>query len=151
VASAAEHGLVLVPEPRLLVALIAFFVLLIAPVNALVLKPLLRVLDERDARTAGTRTKAERLEQEAAAVLARYEQAVRETREEGERGRRALLTEVRAETQREIAAARRDAEGQLETARGEIATSLTSARSSLRGQAQELASQAASQVLGRAL
>ena len=151
VACAAEHGLVLVPEPRLLVALIAFFVLLIAPANALVLKPLLRVLDERDARTAGTRTKAERLEQEAAAVLARYEQAVRETREEGERGRRSLLTEVRAEVQREIAAARRDAEGRLETARGEIAASLESARASLRGQAQDLASQAASQVLGRAL
>jgi F0F1-type ATP synthase membrane subunit b/b' len=76
---------------------------------------------------------------------------VRETREEGERNRRSLLTEVRAEVQREIAAARRDAEGRLDTARGEIAASLESARASLRGQAQELASQAASQVLGRAL
>jgi F-type H+-transporting ATPase subunit b len=151
VAAAAEHGLVLVPDLRLLVALIALFVLLIVPANALVFKPLLRVLDERDARIAGTRTKAERLEQEAAAILARYEQAVRETREEGERGRRALLTEVRAEVQREITAARRDAEGRLESARGEIAGSLESARASLRGQAQDLASQAASQVLGRAL
>src|SRR3989442_7244881 len=91
-----------------LVILLLLFPALLPFVNALVLKPLLRVLDERDARIAGTRTKAERLEQEAAAVLARYEQAVRETREEGERGRRALLTEVRAETQREIAGARRD-------------------------------------------
>jgi F-type H+-transporting ATPase subunit b len=140
-----------VPDLRLLLALIAFFVLLIAPANALVFKPLLRVLDERDARIAGTRTKAERLEQEAAAILARYEQAVREAREEGERGRRSLLTEVRAEVQREIAAARREAEGRLESARGEIAASLDSARAALRGQAQDLASQAASQVLGRAL
>jgi F-type H+-transporting ATPase subunit b len=150
-AAAAEGGLVLVPDPRLLVALIAFFVLLIAPVNALVIKPLLRVLDERDARTAGTRARAERLEQEASAILARYEQAVRDTRDEGERGRRALLTEVRAEVQREVAAARRDAEGQLERARGEIASALASARASLREQAQDLARQAASQVLGRAL
>jgi F-type H+-transporting ATPase subunit b len=150
-AAAAEHGLVLVPDPRLLIMLIVGFVLLIPFANALVFKPLLRVLDERDARTAGTRTKADRLEQEAAALLARYEQAVRETREEGERGRRSLLTEVRAEVQREIAAARRDAEGRLETARGEIAASLESARAGLRGQAQDLASQAASQVLGRAL
>ena len=87
-AAAAEHGLVLVPDLPLLLALIAFFVLLIAPANALVFKPLLRVLDERDARIAGTRTKAERLEQEAAAILARYEQAVSEARDEGERGRR---------------------------------------------------------------
>jgi F-type H+-transporting ATPase subunit b len=148
---AEEHGLVLVPDLRLMLALIVLFVLLIAPANALVIKPLLRVLDEREARTAGTRTKAERLEQEAAAILARYERAVRDTREEGERNRRSLLTEVRSEAQREIAAARREAEGRLDGARSEIAASLDSARGSLRSQAQDLARQAASQVLGRAL
>jgi F-type H+-transporting ATPase subunit b len=150
-ASAAEHGLELVPDPRLLIPLIVFFVLLIAPANALVFKPLLRVLDEREARTAGTRAKAQRLEQEAAAILARYEAAVRETREQGERDRRTLLSEVRSEAQREIGVARQDAEARLESARGEIAASLESARGALRGQAQELARQAASQVLGRAL
>ncbi len=150
-AAASEGGLVLVPDPTVMLTLIAFFVLLIAPANAFVFKPLLRVLDEREARTAGTRTKAERLEQEAAAILARYEEAVREAREEGERGRRALLTEVRSETQREIASARRAAEERLESARAELDASLESARGALRGQAQELARQAASQVLGRAL
>jgi F-type H+-transporting ATPase subunit b len=145
------HGIVLEPDPYLLIPLIAFFALLVVPVNALVLKPLLRVLDEREARTAGMRTKAERLEQDAAAILLRYESAVRETREEAERARRALLTEVRSEVQREIGGARIAAEGQLERARGEIASSLESARGALRGQAQDLASQAASQVLGRAL
>ena len=150
-ASAAGHNLVLTPNPALLIALIVLFLVMIAPVNALIIKPLLRVLDEREARTNGTRTKAERLEHEAEAILSRYEQAVRTTREEGERGRRSLLTEVRGEAQRQIAAARRDAEGRLETARGEITASLDNARGALRGQAQDLARQAASQVLGRAL
>jgi F-type H+-transporting ATPase subunit b len=166
-AAASEGELVLLPElpPFMsgiaeaigapigwnLVLLLILFPALLPFVNALVLKPLLRVLDEREARTAGTRTRAERLEQEAAAVLARYEQAVRETREEGERTRRSLLTEVRGEAQREVAVARRDAEARLESARGEIATALEAARASLRSQAQDLASQAASQVLGRAL
>ncbi|HKA15353.1 MAG TPA: ATP synthase F0 subunit B [Myxococcota bacterium] len=150
-AAAAEHGIVLIPEFRLLVALLFFFVLLIAPANALVLRPLLRVLDERDARTAGTRAKAERLEHEASAILTRYEQAVRETRDESERGRRELLAQVRAEAQREIAGVRRDAEARLDGARGEIRTALEAARGALRGEAQDLARQAASQVLGRAL
>jgi F-type H+-transporting ATPase subunit b len=150
-ASAEGHGLVLLPEVGRIVPLIVLFALLIVPANALVIKPLLRVLDEREARTAGMRTKAERLEQDAAAILLRYESAVRETREESERARRTLLTEVRSEVQREITSSRRAAEGQLEGARGEIASSLESARGALRGQAQELASQAASQVLGRAL
>ena len=145
------HGLVLVPEVGRIVPLIVLFVVLIVPANALVLKPLLRVIDERDERIGGTRAKAGRLEQEAAEILARYEQAVREARDDGERARRALLTEVRSETQREIAAARGDAETRLDGARAEIAAALESARGSLRGQAQDLARQAASQVLGRAL
>ena len=151
VAAEEGHGLVLVPELRRTLALIALFAILIVPVNALVLKPLLRVLDERDARIGGTRAKADRLEQEAAEILARYENAVREARDDGERARRALLTEVRSETQREIAGARSEAETRLDGARAEIAASLQSARGSLRGQAQDLARQAASQVLGRAL
>jgi F-type H+-transporting ATPase subunit b len=145
------HGLVLVPELWRIVPLIVLFVVLIVPANALVLKPLLRVLDERDARIGGTRAKAERLERDAAEILARYERAVAETRVEGELARRTLLSEVRGEVQREVAAARGEAERRLESARGEIATSLESARGSLRGQAQDLARQAASQVLGRAL
>ena len=150
-ASAEEHGLVLLPELGRIVPLILMFVVLIPFSNALVLKPLLRVLDERDARIGGTRAKADRLEHEAAEILARYEHAVRETREQGERERRTLLTEVRGEAQRAIASARGDAETRLGSARGEITASLESARGSLRGQAQDLARQAASQVLGRAL
>ena len=98
--------------------------LLIAPANALVFKPLLRVLDERDARTAGTRASAARLEQEAAAILARYEQAVRETREEGERGAARCSPRCAPRRSARSRPPRRDAEGRLETARGEIAASL---------------------------
>jgi F-type H+-transporting ATPase subunit b len=150
-AAASEDGLVLVPDPQLLVALILLFVLLIAPVNALVFKPLLRVLEERAARITGTRSRADKIEQDAAVILARYETSVRETREESERTRRSLLEEVRDEAQRETAAARRDAEGRIERARHEVAASLDTARGTLRAEAQELARQAASQVLGRAL
>ena len=150
-ASAEGHGLVLLPELGRIAPLIVLFLVPIPFSNALVLKPLLRVLDEREARIGGTRAKADRLEHEAAEILARYEHAVRETREQGERERRTLLTEVRSEVQREIASARGDAETRLGSARGEISASLEAARGSLRGQAQDLARQAASQVLGRAL
>jgi len=142
---------VLLPELGRIAPLIVLFLVLIPFSNALVLKPLLRVLDEREARIGGTRAKAERLEHDAAEILARYERAVRETREQGERERRTLLTEVRSEAQSEIASARGDAETRLGSARGEITASLEAARGSLRSQAQDLARQAAAQVLGRAL
>jgi F-type H+-transporting ATPase subunit b len=134
-----------------LVILLLLFPALLPFVNSLVIKPLLRVLDEREARITGTRAKADKLEQDAAAILLRYEQSIHATRDEGERNRRTVLAEVRAETQREITAARGEAERRLEQARGEIAAALASARESLRNETRDLARQAASQVLGRAL
>lgn len=150
-ALAAGDGLVLVPDPPLLLALIALFVVLVLPVNQLVFKPLLRVLDEREARIAGTRARAEALEREADAVLARYESSVREVRAEAEQSRRGTLEEARSDAFGTTGAARGEAEAEIERARGEIAQALDGARATLRTQAEELARQAASTVLGRAL
>ena len=150
-AAASEGGLVLVPDPTLLLLLIVLFVLMIFPVNALVFRPLLRVLDEREERIAGTRSRAAKLEGQAAELLARYGQSVAETRDESERERRSLLEEVRAEAQRQTAAARGEAESRIEQSRREVGEALESARQSLRSQSAELAREAAAQVLGRAL
>ncbi|MEM7409920.1 MAG: ATP synthase F0 subunit B [Myxococcota bacterium] len=163
--AASEGGLQLLPEMPVaswaeamgapygfrLVGLLLLFVLLIFPVNAFVFQPLLRVLDEREERIAGTKTRAEQLEAQTREVLTRYERTIAETRETTEQKRRGALEEVRDEAQRETAAARSDAEQQIERARSEVASALEGARSGLRAQAEELARQAASQVLGRAL
>ena len=148
---AAEGGLVLTPQPDLLIALLVFFLLLVVPVHKVLFAPLLRVLDEREEKIAGTRARAEKLERNASETLARYQSSVRQTRDEAELERRATLEEVRREAQRETAAARSEAEGRIEAARTEVDTALESARGGLRAQAEELARQAASQVLGRAL
>jgi F-type H+-transporting ATPase subunit b len=146
-AIASEDNLVLVPDPPLLL----LFVLLIVPVNLLVFKPIFKVLDEREARIAGTRARAQKLEEDADAVLGRYEAAVRDVREEAELGRRARLEEARSELVAATGAARRDAEGEIERARSELRSVVGSAQTALRSQAEELARQAASQVLGRSL
>jgi len=150
-ASAAEEGLVLVPEPILLGALLLLFVLLIAPLNSLIFRPLLRVLDAREERIAGTRRRAAKLEEQVEEILQRYERSVRSTRQESERERRALLDEVREEAQAATRSARLDAERKIEQARADVGTAFESARATLRGEAQTLAGEAASQVLGRPL
>jgi F-type H+-transporting ATPase subunit b len=150
-ALASGGELVLVPQIPMLVALIALFLLLIGPTNRLIFKPLLRVLDEREARTAGTRARAARLEEEAREVLERYEREIAKTREETERLRRAALERGRGESQELTGAARGAAEQTLEQARGELAGALDSARRVLRAQSQELAREAAARVLGRSL
>ena len=135
----------------LLVALIVFFFLLVAPVNQFVFKPILKVLDEREERIAGTRARAAQLERQADEVLGRYESSVQAVREEAERERRSLLEAARGDAVGATGEARGEAESEIEQARSEIASALDAARVTLRSQSEELARQAASSVLGRAL
>jgi F-type H+-transporting ATPase subunit b len=150
-AHAAGGELVLVPDLRMMLALIVLFLLLIAPTHRLIFKPLLRVLDEREERTAGTRARAARIEEEAREVLARYEREVAQTRDDAERQRRTTLDQVRGESQQLTGSARTSAEQAQAAARRELAAALDSARGVLRERAQELAREAASRVLGRTL
>ncbi len=153
-ASASEEGLVLVPDLRpfgMLVQLLVLFVVLVYPVNAFVIRPLLRILAERDKQITGTRARAARLAEDARGIAERYQNSIRKVREEAEGGRRERIEQTRVEMLETTAAARTDAEGEIERARAELAGSLESAREILRTQAQDLAREAASRVLGRAL
>lgn len=150
-ASAAEGGLVLVPDLPSLVALIVFFLLLIIPMNALVFRPIFAALDAREQRIAGTRARAGELAAEAERSMGDYERAVRSARDEAEQGRKAALAEARDGAQQQTGVARAEAETELERAAGEIDTALESARVSLRSEAETLAREAATAVLGRNL
>jgi F-type H+-transporting ATPase subunit b len=147
----AADDLVLIPDLRLLVALIALFALMVVPVHVLVFKPIFRILDEREQRTDGTRERARKLERDAEEILDRYESSLRGVREESERERRAALERARDESQQTTGGARAESEREIERARSQIAAEYEAARNALRSQSQELARQAASRVLGRAL
>ena len=150
-AAAAEGGLVLVPHLPSVLALIAFFVLLIFPMNALVFRPIFAALDAREQRIAGTRARADELAAQAERSMDEYEQAVRSARDEAEQGRKAALSDARDGAQVQTQAARADAETELDRATGEIDAALATARGSLRSEAEALAREAATAVLGRNL
>lgn len=147
----AASNLVLIPELPLLIGLIVLFLIMVVPVNKLLLQPLLKVLDEREERIDGTRNKADSLEREASEILERYESEVRSVREDSEQQRRGVLDEARSQSSETTAAARTAAEQQIDEARSEVNAALEQARAGLQSQTQELAQQAASQVLGRAV
>jgi F-type H+-transporting ATPase subunit b len=131
--------------------LVVLFALLIFPVNALLFKPVFRVMDERAEKIGGARRRAERLEREAETILSDYEGAVREAREQAEVDRRSLLDAARSEHASLTRAARAEAERELEHAREELGRSLSDARATLRAGAEELAPLVAERVLGRSL
>ena len=149
-AHAAAESLEIFPDQRIFY-LIVLFVLLIFPVNKLLFHPIFRVLDERDARIAGARKRADEVGAEAEATLGRYRSAVRSAREEAEGGRKQVLEEARREQAQLTGSVRSEAEAEINRAREEVAGALDDARSQLREQAQELAREAATRVLGRSL
>jgi F-type H+-transporting ATPase subunit b len=150
-ASASEGDLVLTPELPMLLALIALFVILIFPVNALLFRPIFAALDAREDKIAGTRVRAEKLSAQAEEVLRRYQGSVRETREATEHERRGRLLGAKNEASERLGSARGEAEREIEQARGEIRSALVAARSSLRGEAEALAREASARILGRNL
>jgi F-type H+-transporting ATPase subunit b len=152
VAVASEGDLVLLPDlTGKLPILIVLFALLVYPVNAILFKPILQVLDAREERTAGTRSRAERVMSDADETLAKYESAVREVRAAAEQARKDEAVAARQENAMVVQAARAEAERQLERAGTELEEALAQSRQTLRAGAQSLADEAASRVLGRAL
>jgi F-type H+-transporting ATPase subunit b len=149
VALAAEDNLVLIPSLPMLSALLLLFVAMIFPVNALLFRPLLAVLDARSEKIDGTRQRAEKIGADAEEILARYEASVREVREEAERERKQSLSEARSTSLAESASARTAAEREIDRAREQIARDVADARQQLRAQAELLAREAAARVLGR--
>ena len=150
-AALAAGDLVLFPKPPMLIALVALFFLLVLPMNALIFKPIFRALDERAHRIAGARHRAERVSAEADAVLARYQEAIREARAAAETSRKQLIEGARSEQASIAGSARRDAEALVEQARSELGSALGEARTGLRASANELARLAAERILGRAI
>ena len=160
--SMASENLVLIPDYALfglfglegigtLWIMLVGFVLLIFPLNGLLFQPIFRALDARAERIAGARARSVQLENEADEVLERYETAVRGARVEAEAGRQAQLGQAREEQAALTAQARSEAEAELERARADLGRSLEDARATLRAAADDLATQAAEQVLGRTL
>ena len=152
IAGASEGELVLLPDwTGKLPLLILLFAALMFPANALLFKPIFRVLDEREEQIGGTRRRAERIRGEAEETLANYEQAVREVREEAERDRKQRAAEAREQNAAVTTEARAEAEREIERARAELAVTLDATRQGLRAQVEELAQDAASRILGRSL
>ena len=149
-AVAAGGEIVLAPDWKA-IPMIIFFVLLVFPVNAFLLRPILAALDARAEKIEGTRGRAKKLEAEASEMLERYERSVAEVRASAELERREVVTEARAEFQREAREARSAVEVEIEQARQQVTSEFEQAREVMQSEARELAREAASRVLGRPL
>jgi len=139
------------PDVGVLVGMIIGFAVVILPLNILMFRPLLEVFDAREEQIDGAIQKTAELSEQAEALLTRYEDSIRESREEIAEERKALVRSARGEEEAVTSQERQNAEALLAAARTELEAAFESVRVEVRASARSLGRDAASRILGREL
>jgi F-type H+-transporting ATPase subunit b len=141
----------LIPDAGIVATNVALFLLLIYPVNRILVQPLLRVLDDRAARTSGALAQSQKLGDDARTASLELEARLAEARARAQSRRGAILAEGELEERALLDAAREESSGIVETVRQSVQSELVEARRSLQTDARVLAREVATRILGRAL
>lgn len=141
----------IIPDPILVVLQVIPFLVLLIGLNAILFKPMLAYLHDRDHATVGARKEAEQLAARAEAKLQEYEAALTAARNDVAEFRTKRRAEAQAGWQVKVTAARQEADKRLAAAMSVLARDTETARAELGSSARSIAVQAATQVLGRPL
>ncbi len=147
----ASEQLVLLPDPTVLLVLLVVFVAVIFPLNRLIFQPLLQVMDAREERIDGARSRADEVQQQAEDALGRYRESIRSAHDEASAERRRRVIAAREQLAVITNQAKEEAAHEVARAREELSASVDEARNSLREAAGDLATLAAERILGRGL
>jgi F-type H+-transporting ATPase subunit b len=147
----ASGQLVLLPDVTTLGILIVGFVILIAPLNAMIFRPLFRVIEEREAKIEGATRQAASFVSQATELTEQYRGSIREAREQAEATRKQHLEAARSEHGSITGDAKAESDDEIGHARQEIESSLVEARATLERASADLAKVAAERILGRTL
>ena len=146
----AENSIQLVPDGTLLINVLVV-VLMIAVLNRTLYRPINRILREREQRTKGRLTEAQKALKETENNLARYERTLREARGAGYRlveAERASAIGLREESLTQLKDEMRSFVSQQ---KAEIGVQTREARASLGQEAQTTAARIGSQILARSI
>lgn len=122
----ASSSIQLVPDGTLLVHLV-IIVVMVALLNITLLRPINRILEERDRRTKGRLLEAERTKRQIDERLTQYEGGLRQARAEAY----SLMEQERASVSREL-------ESKLKTVRAEMGREVAAETEKLRGEYQRV-------------
>lgn len=126
---------------------LAIFLAVVAVVSQGILKPILKVLDLRRQKSAESLDHSAQLEKMLADKLARYDDGLREAKQEALKRREATLRAAASEEKQIIAAARKDSEEKLAEVGAQLQAEVEQAKARLGSDAQALAALLVQQVL----
>lgn len=144
------NAIQLVPDGTLLFHLI-LVVVMVALLNVTLLKPINRILEERDRRTKGRFNEAQIALKQVDDKLSEYEKALREARAEGYgllEEQRSAATRVREQELREV---KDEVANWIAAEKMSLETDREQAKSNLKAQAGMRAQEISSQILGRTI
>lgn len=138
----------LIPDGTILIH-IAIIITMVFILNRFLFRPVLRTLNEREARTHGRTDEARETVRKVGESLSRYENSLRQARAEGYSLLERQQAEANSERQRRVAEVRREIEAQLGREKEEIGAQAEQARATLLGEAERVAAEIKTQVLRR--
>ena len=144
----AENSIQLVPDGTLFLH-IAIILLMIFLLNKTLFKPINRILDERERRTKGGLSEAQKVLREVEDNIARYERSLREARAEGYRLLEQERSEAMHERQSKLNEVRNDIGQMVENQKEAIRAQAEAARATLESDARRMAADISSQILHR--
>lgn len=127
------------------------FVILMAVLNILLYRPLRNMLKSRHETIEGSHGRARDLEAQIEEKMARYEEKLQAAKQKGNQEKAALRQAAATEEAGIVGKAREEATERLQVVKEQVAGAAESARQQLRGDAEGLAGEIASKILGRAL
>lgn len=136
------------PDETFLYQIALFFVIWIL-LKRFWFTPMLHVLKERSARSAGAIAEAQKIQTEVEKVRQEHAVALEQTRTEAQTEVASILREADGEQRRVIDEATAAAQATLTDARAKIASDIAAARADLESQVTGIARQVASAALGR--
>ena len=144
----AGDAIQLVPDGTILFHLI-LIIGMVALLNATLLKPINRVLEERDRRTRGRLSEAAETLQTVDARLREYEQALRQARGEGYAAMERERATLSSERERQLAGVRSEVAERLTAEKGKLAQEAAAVKSNLGSEAERIAQEISSRILRR--
>ena len=147
VVASSEHPLIDL-DLTVVVQFVLFLVMLVI-LNKVLFQPYLRLKDKRQAGIEGARAEADRMVGEADAKLADYEKSLAVARDRASEESRKIRGEAAAHEREVTTKARATATAALDVAQTKVRTETAAARAELMPQADALARQMASKLLGR--
>lgn len=128
---------------------VGIFLVLLFVLKPLLFEPMLKLFEEREKRTEGTKREASKEDQRSAQALSKYEAILAKAREAGAAERDAIRAEAQRKEAELLAKVREHTTATLEKGRAAIAAEATKARAQLGAESDQLGRSIASRVLGR--